>query len=499
MADKDTKLSIVLGLVDKATAPLRAFNAQVARLSAPIRAIGERLRGIGQEAGLPQLVDGFKGVGGAVKDLLGKLLVVGGVAVGAVLGVKSLVDEFDDLGDKADRLGVHVDFLAQLRFAAERSGASVEQLDEGLQTFSVNLGAARANTGKMVKFLSTASPALLAQLKATKSTEEGFLLLADAIAAIKDPAKRLKLAAATVGEAALAPLLAQGSQGVAELMQQYFQLAGSQEAAAAGAGKVDDALKNAKAATEGAKAALLTGLSPALTIIVDKMTKWLVEHREDLARWAADIGDKLPGAIAKVVDWLGKAKDQVLAFVDRVGGLQNVALGLAAVIAGPLIGSILKLARVLLTNPIGLIVTAIATAAFLIIDNWEPITKFFSGLWDGVTAVFSKAWEIIKGIVDKVVGAVTTVKDAIGDFVKPQLGDFADRFRDPATLSRLANPFSDERLNAVAGVAARSTTNNAHVTLEIKGAPLGARATIAPQSTASIDLSVGHQLLGYLE
>ncbi|WP_043946963.1 hypothetical protein, partial [Ralstonia solanacearum] len=46
------------------------------------------------------------------------------------------------------------------------------------------------------------------------------------------------------------------------------------------------------------------------------------------------------------------------------------------------------LGRVLLLNPIGLLVTAIAVAAYLVYRYWEPISGFFSGLWQQVKAAF---------------------------------------------------------------------------------------------------------------
>lgn len=51
--------------------------------------------------------------------------------------------------------------------------------------------------------------------------------------------------------------------------------------------------------------------------------------------------------------------------------------------------AVLWLVRALLMNPIGLTVTAIAAAAFLIYEYWGPIKGFFSGLWDSVKAAFS--------------------------------------------------------------------------------------------------------------
>ena len=46
------------------------------------------------------------------------------------------------------------------------------------------------------------------------------------------------------------------------------------------------------------------------------------------------------------------------------------------------------LGRVLLMNPIGLVITAIAGAAYLIYRNWEPISRFFSTIWQRITTAF---------------------------------------------------------------------------------------------------------------
>ncbi|MCY1204536.1 phage tail tape measure protein [compost metagenome] len=44
--------------------------------------------------------------------------------------------------------------------------------------------------------------------------------------------------------------------------------------------------------------------------------------------------------------------------------------------------------RVFLLNPIGLAVTAIGVAAYLLYKYWEPVKGFFTGLWNQVTAAF---------------------------------------------------------------------------------------------------------------
>ncbi|MCZ3210683.1 phage tail tape measure protein [Acinetobacter baumannii] len=51
--------------------------------------------------------------------------------------------------------------------------------------------------------------------------------------------------------------------------------------------------------------------------------------------------------------------------------------------------------RMMLTNPIILAITLIATAAFLIYKNWEPIKGFFSGLWASISTGAQELWSTI--------------------------------------------------------------------------------------------------------
>ncbi|QOK96364.1 phage tail protein [Ralstonia pseudosolanacearum] len=69
------------------------------------------------------------------------------------------------------------------------------------------------------------------------------------------------------------------------------------------------------------------------------------------------------------------------------GVLSGVLRGLAGAF-NVVMRAVAVLGRVLLMNPIGLLVTAIAIAAYLIYRYWEPISEFFSGLWQQVKMAF---------------------------------------------------------------------------------------------------------------
>ncbi|MFZ7215743.1 phage tail tape measure protein [[Pasteurella] aerogenes] len=63
-----------------------------------------------------------------------------------------------------------------------------------------------------------------------------------------------------------------------------------------------------------------------------------------------------------------------------------------------LITGLRAVATAFLTNPIGLAITGIALAAYLIYDNWAAVGPWFSSLWQNVTTYFNGFWTWVQGI-----------------------------------------------------------------------------------------------------
>ncbi|EIC0887627.1 phage tail tape measure protein [Salmonella enterica subsp. enterica serovar Mikawasima] len=59
--------------------------------------------------------------------------------------------------------------------------------------------------------------------------------------------------------------------------------------------------------------------------------------------------------------------------------------------------AVLFIGRALLMNPIGLLITGIAVAAYLIYRYWEPIKGFFTRLWTGIENIGTRIWSSITG------------------------------------------------------------------------------------------------------
>lgn len=85
-------------------------------------------------------------------------------------------------------------------------------------------------------------------------------------------------------------------------------------------------------------------------------------------------------------------------------------LGKAFMFAGK---GIIWMGRALLMNPIGLAITAIAGAAYLIYENWDKLKPWFTALWDDIVAKFETAVVKIGGMIDSVKQKWNDTKDAV--------------------------------------------------------------------------------------
>lgn len=531
--DKKTQLSIVLRTVDQATAKIKAVNDRLDAITKPVRDFKKALGELKEKSGFNDVIAGAKGVGSAIGDLLSKAEMIGGAFVGAA-GVAAgalihLIDSYDDLGKKASRLGVGVDFLAQMRFAAEKTGVAQDALDDSLLTFNQNLGQARAGTGRMYKFLGQVSPVLRDQVVHAKNNAAAFDLIAQAMAKVTDPAKRAALAQKVFGDSALAPLFARGAAGIKALREQYSGLAGSQEGAATASEETKSTMVDLHAATDGMKAALVEGLAPALADIVKQLSEWFVAHRQDVREWAADIGKRIPAAIQAVVEWLETAYGKVRSFIESVGGIKVVALAIAAVMTGPLIAAIVSFGIALTTMPFGLFLVEIAGVVAAVALAVKSIQKLAAaGRWIGEKAAYAKLVQqhmdeirdLNKEAIDE--GAITEDQirkqaeaQAANDIATSHAKEDADDKR-AQDLINGANAPAEPGLAPNADVAGAARTiataavsslvqsiaaaipgaGNNKLVVEFKDAPRGTRAKADPRNTSDVDLSIGYAFGG---
>ncbi|HCL5251812.1 TPA: phage tail tape measure protein [Salmonella enterica] len=189
---------------------------------------------------------------------------------------------------------------------------------------------------------------------------------------------------------ALRPALVELSESLVPVMNSFAKWLADNPEMVANITKLLAGFIAFKAATIGGKLALNLMLSPVADCIkgVELLrTKWL------LLKVAFSAGGKL----RSVVTFFGSLGRGALSLAKILGG--GLLRGL--MMAGR---AVLFLGRALMMNPIGLIVTGIAVAAYLIYRYWGPISAFFKRLWAQVTVAFRGAWSGIKGIWSGVTG-----------------------------------------------------------------------------------------------
>ncbi|MDO8591499.1 MAG: phage tail tape measure protein [bacterium] len=202
----------------------------------------------------------------------------------------------------------------------------------------------------------------------------------------------------------LTTLREKGAAGYAEVQARMAAQASLQERVTKQLGT----LKNLWDATSGTFTNGMVALGESIAPELKAVTEWLGNAAQSMGAWARE-NPRLAGGLMKTV--------AVLAILLTVGG--GLLLMLASILGpmavlkfsmatlgmqGSLFASILSvvggalrlvgtgvlfIGRALLMNPIGLIITGIAIAAFLIYKYWEPIKAFFLGLWDQIRTAFN--------------------------------------------------------------------------------------------------------------
>ncbi len=82
---------------------------------------------------------------------------------------------------------------------------------------------------------------------------------------------------------------------------------------------------------------------------------------------------------------------------------------------GGLIPVIKAVGTAFISNPIGLIITAIAVGAALVIKYWEPISEFFKKLFAPVVEVFKNVWTWIENVWTKAKEIFSGIKEWVKD------------------------------------------------------------------------------------
>ncbi len=132
------------------------------------------------------LSSGLRGLGGALIGVSS--------AAGLIAFADRAITAADAIGKTADKIGVSVEALQELRYAAQSAGVAQNTLDMALQRFGRRAAEAANGTGEARKALEEMGIQLRDGSGAIRSTEDLLGDVAEAFARTHNPADRLRLA-----------------------------------------------------------------------------------------------------------------------------------------------------------------------------------------------------------------------------------------------------------------------------------------------------------------
>jgi hypothetical protein len=191
-------------------------------------------------------------------------------AVAIAASVRSQINAFDELSKSSQKIGVSVEALSGLKFAAEISGVSFDNLQVSLAKLSVNIDKFNTGTKSAVDTFNRLGidPSQFA------TTEETLSALADRFAKLPDGATKTALAIEVFGKSGrdLIPLLNEGSAGIKTLTDDAARLGQVIDTEAAKAAvQFNDNLTKLKASATKLTITLTQELLPALVKITDQL------------------------------------------------------------------------------------------------------------------------------------------------------------------------------------------------------------------------------------
>ncbi|MEI9899701.1 MAG: hypothetical protein WDN31_05620 [Hyphomicrobium sp.] len=212
-----------------------------------------------------------------------------GVAVANEL--RKSINEMDEMGKAAESLGVPVEKLSALKYAADLSGVAFEQLSQGLTKLTQGLANASAKgSDPASRALSALGMSARESTGQLKSADAVMIQVADRFSRMRDGAGKTAIAVGLFGEAGakLIPFLNEGSAGISKLTDEAARLGVviSGDAAAAAA-EFNDTLSKLGAGFNGVFNEAAVKLLPTLQLLADAFVE--DAHQSGVLSAAIDI------------------------------------------------------------------------------------------------------------------------------------------------------------------------------------------------------------------
>lgn len=355
----------------KLTKGLRAIQSRISLAGNQIAGLGARISGAGSVIWTPLLA-----------------------------AAKIFADYGTELHYLSERTGIAVDQLGGLAYAAKYSDTSLEDLAIGFKKMQKVIGeAAQKNAhGSLLKNLQLQeSKSALAQIGVTLddlrglTPDEQFLLFADRIAAIQDPAMKTAAALSIFGKngTALLPMLNRGSAGLREMFGSGFKVTAED---ANNALRMHNALLKLGSVTKGLTMSIGKAVSPMFSSGFEWLSKAIPKYRGLIEANKGLISTV--GAAAGIVTGVGAAViglGATLKFAAIAMGPLISGLTLFGKIGGFAITMTARLSTIMMTSLVTVFRVALASIVSAAASLWGWITSAISATAANLSLAASEA------------------------------------------------------------------------------------------------------------
>ncbi|MCG5240107.1 tape measure protein [Azospirillum doebereinerae] len=502
------QVSVVVSAVDRLTAPIAKMNAAMTRLTAPIRAVNAAMGNLSNVSGVTALGARFQALGGSVKAvsghvgaLVGKVaglagigsigLGAGAVAMGkSVVSVSAQFEKFETILTTIE--GSNAKAKESMKWVADFAAKTPYELDGVMDSFVKLKSYGIDPTGGALQTLGDASAAM------GKPLNQAVEALADGITGEMERLKEFGIKSSTKGDiVSMAFTDAKGRQRTFQAAKGDAKAMQAAILAIFKAKGFDGAMDNLSKTWDGMTSNLMDniagfwrsiGAAGSFDVLKGKLAgllAWIDRLKADgtLDAWAKRISDAFVVALGavetkiKAVDWedvwqrltaaISDAVDWVQRAIDYVGGWENAAMIVVAVMNGSLIGAVLNLGLALggaalgfvrlgfsmaalafgplitavgsfftalragrgvvaafnvalSANPIGMLIMSLAalgTAVYFLYDNWDTVGPYFTAAWDTIKSLFSGAIDAVLSVLSTLFTPHLIVARAVNDMI----------------------------------------------------------------------------------
>lgn len=513
-------LKAILSAVDKISPTLKTVRGGINATHKSFRDLGSASRGLVGSMGLPTAIS-FAAIG-----------------YGALNAARSAMQYSASVQDAVDVTGVQAEQLQRLQGAFRLGGLEADAANDAIVKFNKGIADAAAGKDKGFAELMTKLRIPLRNAKGEiRSITEVLPEFAAGLEANGNHALRTRMAMEAFGKtgAKLLPTLTGGKDALLEMLaaQQTMGKVLSGESVER-LDKLDETLGEIMAQYRTQTAEMFAFAAPAIMPALKALEGWIAANQVMLQQKVGGYITNLAtafqgwvesGGFERLGNGIMRVVDGVADFVEAVGGMRNVLIGIGALIlAGPissavqlvmvfarmatyaaplLIGAlsmvataVMAVGRAMLANPIIAVVAAIAGAAYLIYRNWDAISAWFAVLWEGVKATFAAFIAFVTnafmsfhplGIIIRNWEPIVTWFSGLWDRVKGFIEPIMSGAR--AIGGAIGNVFSGGQASPVAqgsSALARQPTASAQAAPGVS--PLVARGALAgPQQAARLD------------